>query len=277
GYYRPKSCILLVQKTLFCKKLQSSYLSSEHNLHVIHLTLAKRMGNSKSKSRESRAASRHITITARTGFFILRSSTALSHEPESAAKDDIKRTVLKEDDEDTAQEYFKVLDRVKRYTKEHYYPIINSIESIEKIENPFLDRRLVEISKKLHTDRSRPELLIHGTRSRFVEQMIKDGFSYQRKGLFGQGFYFYTDSSKAARGCGRDTTKCLLLCDVQLGNTMAMESADRSLNLSRVESAGFDSVYGVRGTKGRLQRRVCCVPDRTDCTKVPRQVSRERF
>ncbi|PAA77478.1 hypothetical protein BOX15_Mlig020831g1 [Macrostomum lignano] len=207
------------------------------------------MGNSKSKSRESGAAARDRPTTATIRFLISRSSTALSHEPESAAIDNIKRTVLKEDDEDTAQEYFKVLDRVKRYTKEHYYPIINSIESIEKIENPFLDRRLVEISKKLHAVRSRPELLIHGTRSRFVEQMIRDGFSYQRKGLFGQGFYFYTDSSKAARGCGRDTIKCLLLCDVLLGETMAMKSADRSLNLSRIESAGFDSVYGVRGTK----------------------------
>ena len=71
----------------------------------------------------------------------------------------------------------------------------------------------------------------------------------KRPGMYGQGIYFATDSSKSAQTIYTDGSNKLLLCDVLLGRSMTAEKGDSTLNGDYIRKRGFDSVYAPRGTK----------------------------
>jgi hypothetical protein len=67
--------------------------------------------------------------------------------------------------------------------------------------------------------------------------------------MFGQGIYFATDSSKSARDIYTKGSNKLLLCKVLLGRSMEVKKSDHSLNLQKLRSANFDSVFAPRGSE----------------------------
>ncbi|PAA78799.1 hypothetical protein BOX15_Mlig029304g1 [Macrostomum lignano] len=169
---------------------------------------------------------------------------------QSAHGSEIKRKMLTETDENTAVEYFKVHDRVMRYIKSEHSVTVRAILSIEKIENPALDRRLLDVSSQLVKKDAVPELFFHGTRNAIAELIIKEGFKVGSSGMYGAGIYFATDTTKSIQYCRESGTMSLLLCDVLLGRTMVCDKPQNHLNLSAVNGADYDSVFARRNTKG---------------------------
>ncbi|PAA54843.1 hypothetical protein BOX15_Mlig030831g1, partial [Macrostomum lignano] len=160
----------------------------------------------------------------------------------------IKRTQLSENNEETSVEYFKVHDRVMRYIKSEH-GISVQIQSIERIENPVLDRRMFNAYEDLFKKDCSPELFFHGTKTDAAEAIIRDGFRVGQSGMYGAGIYFATDTTKSAQYCRESGIKSLLLCEVLLGKSMVCNSPNNGLSLASVKAAGYDSVFAKRGTK----------------------------
>jgi hypothetical protein len=71
----------------------------------------------------------------------------------------------------------------------------------------------------------------------------------QRGGMYGQGIYFATDSSKSAQTIYTKGSNKLLLCDVILGKSLKVNNSDHGLNADRLRKARCDSVYAPRGSE----------------------------
>ncbi|PAA79664.1 hypothetical protein BOX15_Mlig034564g1 [Macrostomum lignano] len=162
--------------------------------------------------------------------------------------DQVKRTMLWENDPENSLEYIQVLDRVTRYVKpEHNIKV--RILTIEKIENPVLDRRVYHVYDQLVKKNSEPLLLIHGTTGDKAERIIQEGFQVGTGGMYGAGIYFATDTSKSAQYAIDSRVKTLLLCNVVLGKYMVCDAPRNDLNLQTVVAAGFDSVFAKRNSR----------------------------
>ncbi|XP_076365925.1 NFX1-type zinc finger-containing protein 1-like [Tachypleus tridentatus] len=150
---------------------------------------------------------------------------------------------------DTASEYFDVEDRVKLYIQpEHkWFPVV---KKIEKCFNLKLKKAWLETKLKMQ-DPSRNELKFHGTSADAVESIVKDGFQIPRSKdhMYGPGIYFASNSSKSAQIIYTKGSNTLLLCEVLLGKSWTVNSAQKDMTLQKLKTRGYDSLYAQRGTK----------------------------
>ena len=153
----------------------------------------------------------------------------------------------------TAAEYQKVEDQVLKFiqTCHNWFPTITKIERVTNLK----------LEKKFEAAKSRAfgyyiDTKFHGTSDNGLENIIQKGFKMpeanpkppKKRGMYGQGIYFATDSSKSARSIYTQGSQKLLLCQVILGKTMTVEKADNTLNRKKLQSKNCDSVYAPRGT-----------------------------
>ena len=153
----------------------------------------------------------------------------------------------------TAAEYQKVEDQVLKFiqTCHNWFPTITKIERVTNLE----------LEKKFEGAKSRAfgdyiDTKFHGTSDNGLKNIIRKGFRMpeanpkppKKRGMYGQGIYFATDSSKSARSIYTQGSQKLLLCQVILGKTMTVEKADNTLNRKKLRSKNCDSVYAPRGT-----------------------------
>ena len=153
----------------------------------------------------------------------------------------------------TAAEYQKVKDQVLKFIQpcHNWFPTITKIERVTNLE----------LEKKFEGAKSRAfgdyiDTKFHGTSGKSLKEIIKKGFKMpetnprppKKRGMFGQGIYFATDSSKSARSIYTQGSQKLLLCQVILGKSMTVEKADNTLNKNKLGSKSCDSVYAPRGT-----------------------------
>ncbi|XP_046848079.1 uncharacterized protein LOC124441657 [Xenia sp. Carnegie-2017] len=82
-----------------------------------------------------------------------------------------------------------------------------------------------------------------------------------KPGMFGQGIYFATDSSKSAQDIYTKGSQTLLLCQVILGKSLTVKEADYTLNKKKLRSQNCDSVYAPRGTAVMNDEFVIFDPD----------------
>ena len=150
---------------------------------------------------------------------------------------------------DTASEYYDTADRVKKYIQpgHNWFPVITKIE---KVTNSHLEVKWLERKSELFDPR-RSELKFHGTSVEGVEGIIKMGFRMPRPGnhMYGTGIYFASDSSKSAQEIYTKGSGMLLLCDVLLGKSLTVESAQNDMTSTKLQKLGYDSLYAKRGTK----------------------------
>ena len=150
---------------------------------------------------------------------------------------------------DTASEYYDTADRVKKYIQpgHDWFPMIIKIE---KVINSHLEVKWLERKSELFYPR-RSELKFHGTSVDGVEGIIKTGFRMPRPGnhMYGAGIYFASDSSKSAQEIYTKGSGMLLLCDVLLGKSLTVESAQNNMTSAELKKRGYDSLYAKRDTK----------------------------
>ena len=154
----------------------------------------------------------------------------------------------------TAAKYLSVKDKVTKYVQpaHNWFP---KIIKIEEIINPALQINFERAKLKCfgnHIDQK-----FHGTSEVGNQNIPKDGFLFPKApppgklpGMYGQGIYFATDSSKSAQEIYTKGSGKLLLCDVLLGKSKRVERSDPSLTLEKIRKEGFDSVFAPRDTKG---------------------------
>jgi len=162
-------------------------------------------------------------------------------------KDDVVEVALTAEG-DTAVEYCKVHDMVMNYIKpEHkWFP---KITSISKVCNPKLREAYLKCRLSLY-DPSVEELKFHGTSTDAVKGICTNGFRLPNDpGMYGKGIYFATDSSKSAQERYTKGSHTLLLCQVGIGRSQVVKTAQRELELKMLMLLKYDSVFAKRGTR----------------------------
>ena len=154
---------------------------------------------------------------------------------------------------ETRAEYTQVTDRVEKYVQS-MHTSIPSVTKIWRVTNLKLEIKFEKA--KARAFGTNIDQKFHGTSDAGIEGITKNGFKKpgppprgQRPGMYGQGIYFATDSSKSAQEIYTKGSKKLLLCDVLLGRSMNVERANNTLDGKFIKKKGFDSVYAPRGTK----------------------------
>ena len=153
----------------------------------------------------------------------------------------------------TAAKYLAVNDKVLK----HIQPVHNwnpSITKIQEIVNPKLELKFERA--KLNCFDNYIDQKFHGTQEVGIENIPKEGFRRPKPlapgakpNMYGQGIYFATDSSKSAQQIYTGGSNKLLLCDVLLGKSKKVCSADTKLSLKKIRDEGFDSVFAPRDSK----------------------------
>ena len=165
----------------------------------------------------------------------------------------------------TAAEYQHAKDQVERFIQpcHQWFP---TVTNIEKVTNLVLEKKFEEAKSKAFGDYI--DTKFHGTSDDGVKGITKDGFRMpdpnpppNKRGMYGQGIYFATDSSKSAREIYTKGSQKLLLCQVILGKSKTVNRADRTLNKQKLRSHGYDSVYAPRGTAVMNDEFVIFDPD----------------
>ena len=165
----------------------------------------------------------------------------------------------------TAAEYQKVKDQVLNFIQpcHHWFP---SITKIEKVTNLELEKKFEVAKSKAFGDHI--DIKFHGTSNNNLNNIIKDGFKMpdqkpptSKRGMFGQGIYFATDSSKSAQKIYTQGSQKLLLCQVILGRSKQVRKADYTLNKQKLRSKQYDSVYAPRGSAVKNDEFVIFDPD----------------
>jgi len=118
----------------------------------------------------------------------------------------------------SSAKYLSVQDKVEKYIQA-MHNWVPAITKIEEITNPQLLLKFEQAKLKCfshHIDSK-----FHGTGKEGNENIPKDGFRLPgppphgtRGGMYGQGIYFATDSSKSAQEIYTKGSNKLLLCDV---------------------------------------------------------------
>ena len=163
-------------------------------------------------------------------------------------------------------EYQKVNDKVVKFVQpmHNWFP---KVTKIERVTNLKLEKKFNEAKAKAfghHIDEK-----FHGTSDEGVKGITKDGFRMpdpnplppKKRGMYGQGIYFATDSSKSAQQIYTKGSKKLLLCQVLLGKSKVVHQADRTLTKDRVKSERCDSVFAPRGSAVKNDEFVIFDPD----------------
>ena len=153
----------------------------------------------------------------------------------------------------SAATYLSVKDKVEKYIlpMHNWFP---TVVKIEEIANPEL---LLKFEKaKLKSFGQHTDLKFHGTGEAGNENIPKNGFRLpgppppgKQGGMYGQGIYFATDSSKSAQEIYTKGSNKLLLCDVLLGKSKAVNQASPELDYATLRKEKFDSVFAPRDTK----------------------------
>ena len=153
----------------------------------------------------------------------------------------------------TKAEYTQVADRVEKYVQA-MHSWSPSITKITKVTNLKLEVKFEKAKTKAFG--TNIDQKFHGTSDDGIRGITKDGFRVpgqpppgQRPGMYGQGIYFATDSSKSAQEIYTKGSNKLLLCDVLLGKSMVVTKDNNTLNGDFIRKKGFDSVYAPRDTK----------------------------
>ena len=154
----------------------------------------------------------------------------------------------------TAAEYRKVNDQVLNFIKpcHLWFPTITKIEKVTNLE---LEQKFEAAKFRAFGDYI--DTKFHGTSNEGVKSIITKGFKMpeanpsppNKRGMYGQGIYFATDSSKSAKGISTKGSQKLLLCQVILGKSLTVEKADNTLNKRKLKLKKCDSVYAPRGTQ----------------------------
>ncbi|XP_046849228.1 NFX1-type zinc finger-containing protein 1-like [Xenia sp. Carnegie-2017] len=154
---------------------------------------------------------------------------------------------------DTAAEYQKVKDQVMKFIQpcHKWFP---RITKIEKVTNLDLEKKF-EIAKS-KAFREYIDTKFHGTSYTALRNIIREGFKMpparpeplSKRGMFGQGIYFATDSSKSAQEIYTKGSQALLLCRVILGKSLIVKETDYTSDKKKLRSQKCDSVYAPRGT-----------------------------
>ena len=159
---------------------------------------------------------------------------------------------LKNSDE-TQAEFMQVTDRVEKYVQA-MHSWSPKVTKITRVTNLALEVKFEKA--KARAFGTNIDQKFHGTSEEGIKGITKNGFKKpgppptgQRPGMYGQGIYFATDSSKSAQEIYTKGSKKLLLCDVLLGKSMVVKGANNGLNGDFIRKKGFDSVYAPRGTK----------------------------
>ena len=166
----------------------------------------------------------------------------------------------------TAAEYQKVKDQVLKFIQpcHKWFPTITKIEKVTNLE---LERKFEAAKSRASGDYI--DTKFHGTSDDGVKGIVRKGFKMpeanprppKKRGMYGQGIYFATDSSKSARSIYTKGSQKLLLCQVILGNSMTVDKADNTLNKKKLQSNKCDSVYAPRGTEVMNDEFVIFDPD----------------
>jgi hypothetical protein len=153
----------------------------------------------------------------------------------------------------TAAKYLTVEDKVLKYIQpvHNWYP---RVTKIEEIINPMLELKFERAKLKCFDNYI--DQKFHGTQDIGIQNIPKEGFRRPkplaqgaRPSMYGQGIYFATDSSKSAQDIYTGGSNKLLLCDVLLGKSKTVHSADTKLSLKKIRDEGFDSVFAPRNSK----------------------------
>ena len=167
--------------------------------------------------------------------------------------------------EPTAAEYMKVQDQVTKFIQpcHSWFP---AITKIEKVTNLVLEKKFEEA--KSRSFGSYIDTKFHGTSDEGVKGITENGFKLPdenpadgKRGMFGQGIYFATDSSKSAQIIYTKGSSKLLLCQVILGNSMVVHKANNQLNKKKLQEKKFDSIYAPRGCAVKNDEFVIFDPD----------------
>ncbi len=165
----------------------------------------------------------------------------------------------------TAAEFQKVKDQVLKFILpcHNWFPKITKIERVTNLE---LEKKFEVAKSKAFGDHI--DTKFHGTSNNNLNNIIKNGFrmpdqnpSTAKRGMYGQGIYFATDSSKSAQKVYTQGSQRLLLCQVVLGRSKEVYKADSSLNKKKLRSRQFDSVYAPRGSAVKNDEFVIFDPD----------------
>ncbi|XP_048576294.1 uncharacterized protein LOC5506123 [Nematostella vectensis] len=149
-------------------------------------------------------------------------------------------------------EFQKVEDQVLKYIQpcHNWYP---TVHKIEKVTNLKLEKRFEEAKSRAFGDNI--DTKFHGTSDEGVAGITRDGFKLPdqnlppgKRGMYGQGIYFATDSSKSAQGIYTKGSNKLLVCQVLLGRSMIVRKADRNMDKAKLRKGRYDSVYAPRGS-----------------------------
>ena len=152
-------------------------------------------------------------------------------------------------DGDTAEEYFSIEDKVKKYVQpgHNWFP---HVTRIEKVINLKLEIAWLEAKAEVF-DPTRCDLKFHGTTAKACDEIIQSGFKLPTSGnqMFGPGIYFASDSSKSAQEQYTKGSNMLLVCEVLLGKSKTVHTACHDMRYSKLRREGYDSVFAKRGTK----------------------------
>ena len=167
--------------------------------------------------------------------------------------------------EPTAAEYMKVQDQVTKFIQpcHKWFP---AITKIEKVTNLDLEKKFEKAKTRAFGDYI--DTKFHGTSDEGVKGITKNGFRLpdenapeEKRGMFGQGIYFATDSSKSAQKMYTKESGKLLLCQVILGKTKTVREADKMLNKKKLKEEKYDSVFAPRGYAVQNDEFVIFDPD----------------
>ena len=160
-------------------------------------------------------------------------------------------------------EYQKVKDKVEKFVQpmHQWFP---NITKIEKVTNLHLEKKFEVAKSKAFGDHIDDKF--HGTSDEGVQGITTDGFrmpdpNAKKRGMYGQGIYFATDSSKSAQKIYTKGSQKLLLCQVILGKSKEVRVADSTLNKQKLRSERCDSVFAPRGTDVKNDEFVIFDPD----------------
>ena len=162
-------------------------------------------------------------------------------------------------------EYQMVNDKVVKFVQpmHNWFP---KVTKIEKVTNLKLEKKFEEAKSRAFGDHVDEKF--HGTSDEGVKGITKDGFRMpdqnpppSKRGMYGQGIYFATDSSKSAQKIYTKGSQKLLLCQVLLGKSKEVHQADYTLNKNRLRSERCDSVYAPRGSAVKNDEFVIFDPD----------------
>ena len=95
-------------------------------------------------------------------------------------------------------------------------------------------------------------MLFHGTRPKYFNVIMEEGFEVGKGGMFGKGIYFAKNSTKSLQYYKEEwndkiqamlEVKSLLLCEVLLGKKKYVSEALPRMTHEKIKAEGYDSIH----------------------------------